>query len=190
MNIKNYAIGTLLCSTVALSASANCIFPVFETSLSNAAHANVARDQAWVELSVAPIAVLELPAAVSRMGISPTGSLVFRSEDGQISGGVAYETSESVNVHDSGAQPASFFSGIFSGKHKEACLYSEGFRLSEQDYRIHLTLDAGEVFAFGKGDSHHFFILSRTQSDLVINGSMRGIQENLFRSFLSKIKIK
>lgn len=188
MSSRNCAVG-ILCSTVMLTASASCVPAVFETSLDNNTISS-GSDQAWLELSVAPTAVLELPTTVSKIGLSPAGSLVFRSAGGLISGGVSYETSDTVGIHESGAQPAPFFSAIFRGEHDAACLYSQSLRLSEQDYRIHLTVDAGEIFAFGKGDSHHFFLLSQARPDLVINGALQGVEEGLFRLFLSKIQIK
>ncbi len=189
MNNMNVIIGILLYGATAMPAFADCTFPAFNTLQQSAAREGGA-DRQWVQLSAEPIATLELPASIFKMGISPSGSLVFLSEDALISGGIVYETSETVGVHEAGAEPASFFSAIFRGKHDAACVYSDSLHLGDQDYRTHLVVDAGEIFAFGKGMAHHFFILSQSRPDLVINGSMQGVDEELFRTFLSRIQIK
>ncbi|MDX9975919.1 hypothetical protein ACNKW1_06535 [Thauera sp. WH-2] len=143
-----------------------------------------------VELSLPPVATVRIPAGFFKWGIQPDGSVAFGKHPNGISGGIGYETRETVSVHKEGLSPADFVLSIFHGLDETGCAYLEGFGLREEDYRLHASLgSAAELFAFGKGDRHHFYLVRRDRPDFVLNALFRGIDRSEFEAILSTLKL-
>jgi hypothetical protein len=138
-----------------------------------------------------PVASLRIPAGFLKLGAQPHGTVVFGDHPDGVSGGIAYETTETVAPHSAGVTPAEFFRSIFHGLDTLGCAYLAGLQLDQQDYRLHMTVgDAGEVFAYGKGDRHHFYVIRQDQPDFVLNGLFRGIDRSAFEAILSTIELQ
>ncbi|KAA3651796.1 MAG: hypothetical protein DWQ11_13420 [Proteobacteria bacterium] len=144
-----------------------------------------------VELAMQPVAIFRIPAGFSKWGSQPHGSVVFGNHSGGVSGGIAYETMETVAPHRAGASPADFYRAIFHGLDKMGCDYLAGLQLAQQDYRLHASFgSAAEVFAYGKGDRHHFYVIRADQPNYVLNGLIRGIDRAAFETILSAVQIQ
>lgn len=181
-------LGTLAALLMPMSVHAGPCTPPPFPEFAPAAGSTVQNTFVPVVLSMQPVASLRIPAGFSTLGAQPHGTVVFGKHPDGISGGIAYETTETVSPHRKGVTPAEFFQSIFHGIDKPGCDYLAALQLEHQDYRLHMTIrDTGEVFAYGKGDQHHFYIIRQDQPDFVLNGLFRGIDRSAFETILSTI---
>lgn len=186
MRHKSAFVAFLLAPSIALAAT--CSVPEFETF---AAVANSASEPESVLVEMQPVATLRVPSGFAKIGILPNGSLGLGQHPKNISAVLGFETKESVAVHKKGAKPAPFMLSIFKGLNTVGCRYLQGYQLEAQDYRLHGNLGGNaELFAYGKGDRHQFYLIRTDKPDFVLSGLFRNIDRAGFEAILSTLIIK
>lgn len=174
----------------AASVAALCDAPHFET-FRPASVQNNRPDLVAVEYAAQPVATLRIPSGFSKWGAFPYGSVGFGGHPKRIVGVLGYESRESVSVHKEGATPADFVRSIFRGLDETGCDYMKRQGLAHEDYRLHANLALGaEMFAYGSGMTHHFYVISADQPDYVLNGMFKNISRAEFEVILSTIEVK
>lgn len=169
---------------------AACEVPHFENFIPEAVKRPDPRLTA-IEIGMQPVATLRIPDGFTKWGSLPDGSIVFGRHPSGIAGGIGYETRETVAVHRKGVAPSDFVRAIFYGLDETGCTYLKGQKLAQQDYRLHASLGKdAELFAFGTGERHHFYIVRGDQPDFVLNGLIKGISRSEFESILSTIQLQ
>jgi hypothetical protein len=164
-----------------------CEVPRFE-KFSPASFRDANSEMKTLELGMQPLANLRIPSGFLKWGASPHGSVVFGKHAKGIKGGVAFETRESISVHQKNVSPADFFLSVFTGGNDVGCKYLLGQNLESQEYRLHAIYPNGaELFAFGRSDEHHFYLIRGDKPEYVLNGLVRGISRSEFESILSTI---
>lgn len=172
----------------AVSPAGNCIVPAF----GNFAPSNVPGHSGNLPLQVdmQPVAQLRIPAGFSKVGALPGGSIGFARHPDGVSVLLGFETTASVSIHSKGASPAAFLLSIFKGLDSNGCDYLQGYRLESQDYRLHAEFDKGaQLFAYGKGDRHQFYLIRPDKPEFVLTGLFKGVGRFEFESILSTIDI-
>lgn len=138
-----------------------------------------------------PVAELRIPSEFSKVGVLPNGSVGFGQHPNSINAVFGFETKESLSVHMRGTKPALFMLSVFKGLDSVGCRYLQGYQLESEDYRLHANLEHGaELFAYGKGDRHQFYLIRPDQPDYVLSGMFRKIDRAEFESILSTLVIK
>lgn len=188
MNV-NACLASILFSP-ALALAAACEVPDFE-AFAPRDTGRPTTESVSVEISMQPIAVLKIPDGFSKWGASPDGSIVFGDHPKGMTGGIGYETEQTVSVHKRGVAPANFFLSIFRGLDETGCQYMKGQRLADQDFRLYAKLEkGGELFAYGTGTRHHFYVIRHDSPAYVLSGLFKNISRAEFESILSTIRIQ
>lgn len=172
----------------AVSPAGSCIVPVFE----NFAPSNVAGRSANLSLQIdmQPVAQLRLPSGFSKIGALPGGSIGFGQHPDGVSVLLGFEKRASVSTHAKGVDTALFFLSIFKGFDSNGCEYLQSYQLESQDYRLHAEFDKGaEIFAYGKGSRHQFYLIRPDKPDFVLRGLFKGVDRTEFESILSSVAI-
>lgn len=138
-----------------------------------------------------PVATLRIPLGFSDWGVFPYGSVVFGNHPKGIAGVLGFESRESVSHHKAGATPADFMTSIFRGLDETGCEYMKGQGLPSEDYRLHAALGRGaDLFAYGTGSTHHFYVIRADRPDYVLRGMFKNISRAEFEIILSSIQIR
>jgi len=171
---------------VALHAQ-QCPVPSFD-GFTPASSAQVVGER--LEVIMQPVANLRIPQGFSKVGVLPDGSVGFgRHPAGKVVV-LGFETVQSVSIHQEGAQPADFFRSVFGGTSEQGCKYLTAFRLEDEEYRLRWKLaERAEVFAYGTGDEHHFYVIRADRKDHVLNGFVRNVRRDEFEQILSTINL-
>lgn len=143
-----------------------------------------------IEVDLRPVIKLALPTGFTKFSATPDGGLGLGKHPRDIKAMLVFENEETLSIHSKGAKPASFFLSVFGGLDPMGCQYLEPMKLEQQDYRIHASLAQGaELFAYGKGKDHHFYVIRADQPDRVLIGLIRNVTRTEFESVLSTIKL-
>lgn len=166
--------------------AAACPVPAFEAFAPNDAVIDPTAPTLRVDMQ--PVASLKIPSGFSRVGALPVGSIGFSEHPQGFSVVLGFETRASVSIHKKGAKPAAFMASIFKGLDVVGCRYLRGYQLDAEDYRLHASLAGGiDLYAFGKGERHQFYLIRPDQPDFVLTGLFRRMSRAEFQSILSTI---
>jgi hypothetical protein len=144
-----------------------------------------------LKIDMQPIAQLRIPAGFSKVGTLPGGSIGFGEHPEGISILLGFETEISISIHKKGIAPAFFLLSIFKGLDSDGCYYLKSYHLESEDYRLHATLEKGaELFAYGKGNRHQFYLIRPDRPDFVLKGLLKNISRTDFKSILSTLVIE
>lgn len=172
----------------AVALAGTCAVPAFEEFVSDDAMFDPAVPALQVDMQ--PVASLRIPAGFSRVGALPAGSIGFSGHSQEISIVLSYETRASVAIHKKGARPATFMRSVFKGLDAVGCRYLQGYQLEAEDYRLYARLAGGaDLYAFGKGPRHQFYLIRPDRPDFVLTGLFRKMSRSEFQSILSTIVI-
>lgn len=186
MRHKSILLAFLLLPGIAVAAV--CSVPQFDNFNTRASGGSVA-ESLLVEMQ--PVATLRIPSGFSKIGVLPNGSLGLGQHPKNISALLGFETKESVSIHKKGAKPAAFMLSIFKGLNAVGCRYLQDYQLETQDYRLHANFGGGaELFAYGKGDRHQFYLIRADKPDFVLSGLFKNIDRIEFEAILSTLLIK
>ena len=172
----------------AVSSAVSCNVPVFDRFvLSNVAGNS---DNLPLQIDMQPVAQLRMPTGFLKIGVLPSGSIGLGEHQNGVSALFGFETNSSVSVHKEGVTPAKFILSVFKGLDSDGCRYLESYQLESQDYRLHANLGKGaELFAFGKGGRHQFYLIRPDKPDFVLTGLLKNVSRMEFESILSTINI-
>lgn len=173
-----------------LAYASTCEVPEFE---SFEQHEVVADGPYWaaVEVKMQPVATLSIPTGFSKMGAMPYGSVIFGGHPEGISVVLTFETAQTLSIHSQDVVPALFMRSIFRGLDEVGCSYMEGQDLAGEDYRLHALLgEHAELFAYGTGTTHQFYVIRGDRPDAVLNGLFKNITRQQFEVILSTIDVK
>jgi hypothetical protein len=149
-----------------------CDVPVFDNFILSKAKNN--QENLPLKIDMQPIAQLRIPAGFSKVGTLPGGSIGFEQHPLGISILLGFETEASVSIHKKGMVPAFFLLSIFKGPDSDGCHYLKSYHLESEDYRLHATLEKGaELFAYGKGNRHQFYLIRPDRPDFVLTGLLK-----------------
>lgn len=171
------------------SSAGDCNVPVFKgVVLSNVQGGS---ENLSLQIEMQPVARLRIPTGFSKVGVLPSGSIGF----GQYSDGASillgFETKASISIHRKGMNPARFLLSIFKGLDSDGCRYLQSYQLESQDYRLHANLTKGaELFAYGKGNRHQFYLIRPDRPDFVLTGLFKNISRTEFESILSTLIVE
>ena len=171
------------------SSAGKCNVPVFETfAVSNAPGSS---ENLPLQIDMQPVAKLRIPSGFSKIGVLPEGSIGFGQHPEGVSAVLLLETKASISIHKKGVKPAQFMLSIFKGLNSYGCRYLQGFQLESEDYRLHAKLGKGaELFAYGKGATHKFYLIRPDRPDFVLTGLFKNISRIEFESILSTLTLE
>lgn len=167
------------------SSAGNCNVPVFEKFEPTKGSQNLS-----LQVDMQPIAQLKIPTGFSKIGALPEGSIGFGQHPSGMSALLGFETKTTLSVHTNGVKPALFFLSVFNGAGSDGCRYLQSYQLKSEDYRLKANLEKGaELFAFGKGNRHQFYLIRRDKPDFVLRGLFKNLNRVEFESILSTLTI-
>jgi hypothetical protein len=172
-----------------VSFAGNCKPPRFEElGLSSEASS---LEKLPLQIDMQPVAELRIPTGFSKIGALPNGSIGFSQHPNGLSAILGFETKASISIHKKAAKPAPFLLSIFKGLDLDGCRYLQGYHLESEDYRVHARLDKGaELFAYGKGNRHYFYLIRPEKPDFVLTGLFKNFSRIEFETILSTLTIK
>lgn len=172
----------------AVALAGTCAAPAFEEFIPDQAMSDPAGPSLQVDMQ--PVGSLKIPAGFTRIGALPAGSIGFSGHPQEISVVLSFETRESVSRHKKGGSPATFMRSIFKGLDAVGCRYLQGYQLDSEDYRVHTRLAGGaDLYAFGKGERHQFYLIRPDRPNFVLTGLFRKMGRSEFQAILSTIAI-
>lgn len=173
----------------AVSSAGNCNVPAFETfSVSNAPGSS---ENLPLQVDMHPVAKLRMPSGFSRIAVLSYGGIVFGPHPEGVSAVLLFETKASVSIHKKGVKPAQFWLSMFKGLNSDGCRYLQVSQLESEDYRLHAKLEKGaELFAYGKGARHKFYLIRPDRPDFVLTGLFKNISRIEFESILSTLTLE
>lgn len=174
---------------VPLVAYANaCVPPEFETFVTRIDNAFLSDA---VEIEMQPVATLRIPSGFTKVGAMMDGSLGFGRHPKNVSVVLGFETSSTMSIHGDDIKPGHFFLSIFKGLNINGCKHLKSLQLENEHYRLHgIVSESAELFAYGKVDEHHFYLVRPEKPDVVLNGFFRNISRKEFEKILSTLNIE
>jgi len=171
-----------------LSNAQTCDVPAFEAFA--VPDASGSSEKPALQIDMHPVAQLRIPTGFSRIGALPGGSVGFGQHPAGMSVLLGFETRESISIHQQGVAPAEFLLAIFKGLNPDGCRYLAHYQLESQDYRLHARLEKGtELFAYGKGARHQFYLIRPDTPDFVLTGLFRNMSRGEFEAILTTLAI-
>lgn len=150
-----------------------------------------AKQRPHVEINMQPFAGIDIPGGFTRVGTFEHGGMIFSGNAESVSVALGYENGQTMALYAGDAQPAPFMLATFKGQGDKACRYLQGFNLEREEYRLHARVAPdGELYAFGKGNRHQFYLIRGGQPERVLSGTVRNVSRTEFESMLATLKIK
>lgn len=173
----------------AVSSAGYCNVPAFEAfAVSNAPGGS---ENLPLQVDMHPVARLRIPSGFSKIAVLPEGGIGFGQHPEGVSALLLFETKASVSIHKKGVKPAQFWLSIFKGLNADGCRYLQSSQLESEDYRLHAKLEKGaELFVYGKGAQHHFYLIRPDTPDFVLSGLFKNISRIEFESILSTFTVE
>lgn len=166
----------------------SCRVPVFDEFVRPSMAGKLETPSLQVEMQ--PVAYLNIPAGFSRIAALPSGSIGFGQRAKGISAILGFETESSISIHKNGVKPGPFLFSIFKGLDSDGCRYLQGYQLESEDYRLHANLGGvAELFAYGKGKRHQFYLIRHDKPDFVLTGLFKNISRAEFESILASLSV-
>lgn len=185
---RTLALVAFLCLPT-VSSAGNCNVPAFEKFvLSNVPESS---ERLPLKVDMQPVAQLRIPTGFYKIGILPGGSIGFGQHPEGMSALLRFETEASISIYKKGVKPALFLLSVFKGLNPDGCRYLQSYQLESQDYRLHAKLDKGaEIFAYGNGNRHQFYLIRPDKPGLVLTGLFKSIGRLEFESILATLTIE
>lgn len=166
----------------------SCRVPVFDEFVRPSMAGKLETPSLQVEMQ--PVAYQNIPAGFSRIAALPSGSIGFGQHAKGISAILGFETESSISIHKNGVKPGPFLFSIFKGLDSDGCRYLQGYQLESEDYRLHANLGGvAELFAYGKGKRHQFYLIRHDKPDFVLTGLFKNISRAEFESILASLSV-
>lgn len=172
-----------------VSSAGNCNVPVFEPfAVSNAPGSS---ENLPLQIDMQPVAKLRIPSGFSKIVALPEGGIGFGQHPKGVSALLVFETKASISIHKKGVKPAQFLLSMFKGLNSDGCRYLQSSQLESEDYRLQAKLEKGaELFAYGKGARHQFYLIRPDRPDFVLTGLFKNISRIEFESILSTLTLE
>lgn len=173
------------------STYSQCTAPEFNTipETKEITH-NEEANKNWTSVTLNPsIASLKIPSELSDIFISSGGSLGFKNETTNLSGMVVFETNDDYFLPEQEISIYRYYKTLFENPKESYCTSLQAFNIDDKDYKYHIPIDGGEVFAFGSKDNHRFYILNEKIQNYVTAGLIKNIDIKTIKEILQTIKI-